>query len=59
MRLGIFAKTFAGSDPLTVLQAAKAAGVAQSDACMAVLIMVRSACLHALALAWGALHAGG
>ena len=26
MRLGIFAKTFAGSDPLTVLQAAKAAG---------------------------------
>lgn len=28
MRLGIFAKTFAGSDPLTVLQAAKAAGFA-------------------------------
>jgi sugar phosphate isomerase/epimerase len=26
VRLGIFAKTFAGSDPLTVLQAAKAAG---------------------------------
>jgi sugar phosphate isomerase/epimerase len=28
MRLGIFAKTFAGTDPLTVLQAAKAAGFA-------------------------------
>lgn len=28
MRLGIFAKTFAGNDPLTVLQAAKAAGYA-------------------------------
>ncbi len=28
MRLGIFAKTFAGSDPATVLQAAKAAGFA-------------------------------
>jgi sugar phosphate isomerase/epimerase len=28
MRLGIFAKTFAGSDPLTVLQAAKGAGYA-------------------------------
>jgi sugar phosphate isomerase/epimerase len=28
MRLGIFAKTFAGSDPLTVLAAAKAAGFA-------------------------------
>lgn len=28
MRLGIFAKTFAGDDPLTVLQAAKAAGFA-------------------------------
>jgi sugar phosphate isomerase/epimerase len=28
MRLGIFAKTFAGSDPLTVLQAAKDAGFA-------------------------------
>ncbi len=28
MRLGIFAKTFAGSDPLTVLGAAKAAGFA-------------------------------
>ena len=26
MRIGIFAKTFAGRDPLTVLQAAKAAG---------------------------------
>ncbi|MES2142960.1 MAG: TIM barrel protein, partial [Pseudomonadota bacterium] len=28
MRLGIFAKTFPGSDPLTVLQAARAAGYA-------------------------------
>ena len=28
MRLGIFAKTFPGSDPMTVLQAAKAAGFA-------------------------------
>ncbi len=28
MRLGIFAKTFAGTDPLTVLQAAKGAGYA-------------------------------
>ncbi len=28
MRLGIFAKTFAGNDPLTVLQAAKTAGYA-------------------------------
>lgn len=28
MRLGIFAKTFAGGDPLTVLQAARAAGYA-------------------------------
>jgi sugar phosphate isomerase/epimerase len=28
MRLGIFAKTFAGTDPLTVLQAAKGAGFA-------------------------------
>lgn len=42
MRLGIFAKTFAGNDPLTVLQAARAAGFASVQynmACSGLLAM--------------------